>query len=450
MSHPVLVGRGGYYQVRTAEDQLRQDWFKAHQFAQKIVLHTSKPNKIQQNFQQGTYPTKSLSEFDGPGNLQDEPKQFLIKTQQINPSIDLFWSTNQESKTKNQHPQKIWCNLGLRITMGIVILFSLGLVAYFQSLILDHAYKSRPQVAGAKQKLSPEQIAYKSWITERLGKYAEPDGDEDNDGLTNLEEFNLNSDPNNTHTCQLDKSDAQLVAELTDPSTCKPANLEDDEVWRKFNLLIQTGKVQNILQSSIDPQGAEPSTSISQANMTDQNILSLFGTSNYADLTQIKVTDLEQNIQQEKIKVEYLRLIHKIDSYMRSNRSYEPYDRDYELPVPAGVFLNVSVKYNTPLKYVLALAQMESRFGTDRFTNDGQLTRPGQYKNMYAIGLTDDGQNLAFSSWEEGVERFGQWYKYFQDRGVSDCRKWRIYNPNGDYCSKVETLANQIDIYLQN
>jgi hypothetical protein len=65
------------------------------------------------------------------------------------------------------------------------------------------------------------------------------------------------------------------------------------------------------------------------------------------------------------------------------------------------------------------------------------------------MGLTETSSS-GFNTWEEGVESFGKWYKRFQDRKVPDCSKWRIYNPNGDYCTKVETLADEIEAYLKS
>ncbi|NJK70793.1 MAG: hypothetical protein HC932_00775 [Thermales bacterium] len=64
------------------------------------------------------------------------------------------------------------------------------------------------------------------------------------------------------------------------------------------------------------------------------------------------------------------------------------------------------------------------------------------------MGLDDSGNNIGFETWEKGVESFGRWYRRFDDAGVLDCNKWRIYNPNGDYCAHVEETANGIDYFL--
>ena len=95
------------------------------------------------------------------------------------------------------------------------------------------------------------------------------------------------------------------------------------------------------------------------------------------------------------------------------------------------------------------MAQLESRFGTDRYDANGNQNRIGRYKNIYSIGLSST-DSMGFETWEQGVEAFGKWYKYFQDRGVGDCQKWRIFNRNGDYCSKVENQADTIDRFLNS
>jgi hypothetical protein len=116
--------------------------------------------------------------------------------------------------------------------------------------------------------------------------------------------------------------------------------------------------------------------------------------------------------------------------------------------VHAGKYLEISLKYDIPLKYMLAIARTESRYGTDRYTNSGNLTRPGQHKNIFSIGLDDSGNNWTFKTWEEGMEAMGKWWKKFDEKGISVAKRLKIFNPNGDYPRKIELLANEIEKFL--
>lgn len=300
-----------------------------------------------------------------------------------------------------------------------------------------------PQVAGVKEQLaSPEDVAYKNWIEKKNnGVFISRDTDSDQDGLANSEEFLLDTNPLSPNTCSKDKTDSQLLIELINPKTCLALSLQSEEEFKLFSLVLNVAQVKENIAKKYSEQKVEP------AAIKDLSVLGLFGVKNYNELESITSESVEQSAKLSSIKVNYLQQIQKIEKYMLQYRSYEQYDRDYELPVNAGKYLDVSIKYNTPLKYVLALARNESRFGTDRFTKDGTPTRPGAYKNIYSIGLTGS-SSFGYNSWEDGVEAFGKWYKNLNDKGVNDCRKWRIYNPNGDYCTKIEGLAGEIQSYL--
>ena len=185
--------------------------------------------------------------------------------------------------------------------------------------------------------------------------------------------------------------------------------------------------------------------------ISNSEVLAAFDANNLQELNQAageEVVDVAEEAKLLEKKQTLLQQAQRIDSYIENNRSLEPYDREYPVPVSGTVYLYVAQEYDVPLKYVMAIAQRESRFGTDRFTKTGNLTRPGQYENIVSMGLDDEGNNMSFGGWEESLVSFGKWYRRFDDAGVSDCQKWRIYNPNGDYCQRVEETASIIASYI--
>jgi hypothetical protein len=345
-------------------------------------------------------------------------------------------------------------NVWYKSSVYIGVFASLAIIVLILSVVLNKPSVTNAehgQVAGISEK--KEQVkntpteAYKAWITDQLGVYAPPDGDNDGDQLTNQEEFLIGTDPKNAHTCNPAKTDAENLVEFINPITCKPIDVNDQVAMDKFSQIIDfRGVKSKVIQNNI--KDAQPTNT--KASTQENSLLGLFGISSLQSLNKqvFNDTKLKSELDSIKTKQSYIDKINKIDQYIKETRSLEPQDRNVPTPVNGAVFLEVSFKYNVPLKYVLALAQRESRFGTDMYDKNGNLTRPGKYKNMYSIGLDDSGNNVGFETWEDGVESFGRWYKKYQDRGISDCAKWRIYNPNGDYCKNVEETASQIDYYL--
>ncbi len=315
-------------------------------------------------------------------------------------------------------------------------------------LLGDLSKLSPAQIAGATEKIpeDPETVAFNEWMIENAGSIGEKDGDFDSDQLTNFEEFKLGTDPANPNTCDPDKTDIEVLLELRNPISCEALDMENEEVVAYYSYVLSIPNIMNQMGVGQE-QVVETETGTVPAN-TD--LISIFGVANYAEIDSLTIEQLEQEMASKNDKVELLKTIDKIDKYVARNRSFEIYDRNYEPPVSGAVYLEVSRKYNVPLKYVLTIARLESRFGTDRFTNNGNLTRPGQHQNIYSMGLTDGGSNITYKSWEDGAAAFGKWYQRLEGRGVKDCTKWKIYNPNGDYCSKVENLAGQIQAYLES
>lgn len=141
------------------------------------------------------------------------------------------------------------------------------------------------------------------------------------------------------------------------------------------------------------------------------------------------------------------KLVERIGQYINDNKSRDLYDNGFASPVKAEFYLETAIKYHVPIDQMLAVARSESRFGTDCYTASGSMSRICNYKNVFSIGLTET-SSIGFTTWEAGVEAFGRLYQNRKDRGFDDCGIWRIYNPNGDYCSKILDLASKVRVYL--
>lgn len=363
--------------------------------------------------------------------------------------------TDKKNSFKKKKPKfRLLPLMGLSFLTTSVLVVILLFSGVFGNLNFDQ-FREKTAVAGVNENITPEWYEdYSLWSQEVSGQFLEPESDEDQDDLSNFEEFLIGSNPLEKFTCDPTVSDSQNLFNLINPKTCEAIDLSNTEELELFSQVINLEKVnqgfmENLLNSKSETS-QEPTESATSSNPGATGLMGLFGITSYGQLNQITPESLEAEMNLKKQKQDYLKLISKIDKYIQKHRSYEVYDRNYAAPVHPATYLDVAIRYNVPLKYVLALARNESRFGTDRYTQNGNLTRPGQYQNIYSIGLTDGGSNLGFATWEEGVEAFGKWYTRFHQRGVSDCAKWRIYNPNGDYCQKVERLAAEIDIYLRS
>jgi len=361
-----------------------------------------------------------------------------------------FLPVNIESKTKlDENQLKSRKNTFIQIIYFWIIALLLPPLTFWGLLDVSAVYDQNNwlnvgQVAGIHEERVSfgvyDKEAYNFWITDKVGLLVPAQTDLDDDGLTNLEEFWLNTDPTHKNSCN-ENTDLDNLLQLIHPATCQPLDLQNPE---SDSSLIQIFHFPTLAQKLFLSQIDESLESKSSKE-------SLYDIFQVQDLSQINLSDrtaLEREISLNNKKNEYLFILQKTNDYIIKHRSYEEYDRNYPVPVSPAIFLETSLKYRVPLKYVLAIARLESRFGTDRYTKTGQLTRPGAHKNIFSIGLDDSGNNLTFNSWEEGVYAFGRWYRYFDDKGVSDCQKWRIYNPNGDYCTKVEKLAAEIEQFL--
>ncbi len=325
----------------------------------------------------------------------------------------------------------------LLVLLGTGVNFSLG------------KFSQNPASAKASQNeniIKPDQIAannpeYDKWIKEKNYTFSAAYEDLDTDGLTNLEEFYLDTNPLSANTCSKDSSDSENLFTFINPKTCKSIDPNNQEEIGRIEKVVSKDKINEIIASS---------TSSTETNKEPgkTSLLNLFGVSKLEELDKISGDNIQKEIENKDIKLQYLNQIVRIEKYIAKNRSYEPLDRDYSVPVHGAKYLETSLQCNIPVKYIMAIARVESRFGTDRYTANGNLTRPGEHKNIFSLGLTDSGSNLTFTDWNGGFDLLCKWWKKFDDRGVSVERRLKIYNPNGDYPGKIEGIANEIDRFL--
>jgi hypothetical protein len=365
-------------------------------------------------------PTVEEEAIDTQIILSEQQQFFHEKPRAIGES---FWSS-VESVSHKSGSKLDW-------VWVIVLLGSFG-IAFGGIAWVNRTSPTQVLSANTSKTEVIDSKAYAQWSEKYFGKVAGQAEDNDTDQLSNIEEYKLGSDPTKYSSCDNNKSDAETLYELVDPKSCKKIQVSDDEVLGRVSQVMDLKRFNQQLASK-----STSSSTNSQSSLIDELIQNQI-------LSKDQILATEQKLAQQK---QYAELLEKIAAYMQKYRSYSVLDRDYDLPVTSDVFLKISLKYNAPLKYMIAIARLESRFGSDRYTDSGAETRPSQYKNMFSIGLDDSGNNLSYATWEDGVEGFGRWYKNLQDKGVSDCAKWKLYNPNGDYCSKVEEGARIFEDY---
>ena len=346
--------------------------------------------------------------------------------------------------------------------------------------------------AQADKTKSTKNISYDKWIADNnFGNYAAPGEDLDKDSINNYEEFLIGSNPSNKNSCNVNVTDNENLLNLIDPVSCLPIDFNvPNQVLRFKEVLnitpefIQKHQDHKIRNQSFQASSVQANTSIisvsqsSAAVVTDilpiPNIeTTITNTPTFIEASaEIKNLKLPSKEPMEKTTLEQVsksqdtKILEPIQTqtsvpasnvntslvqqYIDQYRSYDKYDNQAANPVGADYFIDMAKRYSVPLKYVLAVARSESRFGTDQFNQDGSANRIGRHLNMYSIGLDDAGGSLTYPSWEAGVDAFGRWYTKFENKGYSDCAKWRIYNPNGDYCQKIENLAGQIETFINN
>jgi hypothetical protein len=149
----------------------------------------------------------------------------------------------------------------------------------------------------------------------------------------------------------------------------------------------------------------------------------MFGAGDYSDLGNL---DPKEILKTAEEKAEYARILPLIDSYIKNYRSYAVYDRDYESPVHYSIYLDTSLTCGFKIEYLLAVARLESNFGTNRYNNDGSLNRIGRTKNLMSFGLNDSGDNKYLENWEDVFPMACRWYTSLENKGISDYKKWKF------------------------
>jgi len=436
-------------QTQAQPTQSTPPWQKVGQKVQPVSQRTRAKNPVprQSTSRTQTQANKPVSATTEMKQTKPSPKKSAAQPS-LKASIQgtMPKRTLEQEIAKNYSKRKKSGALAKFMVAASFAAFCISTLAFGTGFItVDDVSRA---VAGAydSSEVQPVELTeYEQWSMDNFNTVEDSSADWDDDGLTNFEEYLLGTDPTSKHTCDENSTDLDLLVNFVNPATCEAMDINSEDETSTFNTIISNADIRNKLIALESGMGGQNEETAEQP----VGVLETFGVSNWDELNSINSANLAQEIDLNSQRQEYLRLIQKIDDYITEYRSYDVYDRDYAAPVHPAVYLETSVKYDVDLKYVLAIARLESRFGTDKYTNSGELTRPGAHQNVYSIGLDDSGNNNTFPSWEQGVTAFGRWYRRFDDAGVADCRKWRIYNPNGDYCAKVEAHATQIDAFLQ-
>ncbi len=359
--------------------------------------------------------------------------------------------------SKNHQKRSKFATYGLFAILTTVIIF--GVVAL--NLQVDLLSKPAPSVAGVVEQKTYDfdLIDYTNWVKPfNHGNFADPDQDLNGDGITNRESYILGIDPSSNHNCAADKTDVENLANFMDPATCKPIDMADSKQADKFAKIFKDSTIHDKLVSntiqSANPQTVSPApqTVNTSSSTNSKSLLEVFGVDNLDKINNLKTDAISQTVKLAQTKTDYLKQINRIESYIQKYRDFSAEDRSTPAPLHGSNYLQVSLDYDMPVKYLLAVSRAESRFGTDMYyVSEGNTyqTRPGQYKNPCSLGLDDSGNNLGFATWQDGLAACGKWYKNMKDKGLSTCNMWRIFNPNGDYCGKIEGLAQEIEAYLQ-
>jgi hypothetical protein len=461
-------------------------------FGSSSFLNGLESNQNQDFFQFKTPPkfdASDIPQFSDRNNFKSVDSYFTrVNLPELNKEIH---NSNLRKNIRNVNKLKRY-SVSTLFTTVIIIFCTLFLTGNAQWM-----GKFGEKNVQAEKNKSIKTVGYEKWIaSNNLGKYSPPGDDLDKDGLNNYEEFLIGSNPTNKNSCSVGTTDNQNLLNLIDPTTCQPINFTAPGQISRFKELLnitpefiskyQNQSIQNqsfdtpsvqvdstiisvstssanmvtdilhVPNGEVDSSKAaifiEASTKILSPKLTVQNVF-IEKAPEIKAAEQVKTAEITELVKEPKVEIPAPKNsvnVFAVQQYIDQYRSYDNYDNQIQNPVSAQYFIDMSARYKVPLKYSLAMARSESRFGTDQFNQDGSDNRIGRHLNMYSIGLDDAGGSITYPSWEAGVDAFGRWYTKFENQGYSDCAKWRIYNPNGDYCQKIENLASQIENYIGN
>jgi hypothetical protein len=146
-----------------------------------------------------------------------------------------FLPVNIESKTKlDENQLKSRKNTFIQIIYFWIIALLLPPLTFWGLLDVSAVYDQNNglnvgQVAGIHEERVSfgvyDKEAYNLWITDKVGLLVPAETDLDDDGLTNLEEFWLNTDPTHKNSCN-ENTDLDNLLQLIHPATCQPLDLQ--------------------------------------------------------------------------------------------------------------------------------------------------------------------------------------------------------------------------------
>ncbi|NJK70795.1 MAG: hypothetical protein HC932_00785 [Thermales bacterium] len=144
-------------------------------------------------------------------------------------------------------------------------------------------------MAGASVIQEPEtdeaSAAYKEWMLEYSADLELPDEDLDVDGLTNMEEFLIGSNPAKATTCGDKRKDAEKLIELTDPVTCKQISLENVQAIKKYEEIVDFDKLRNsFFKEIIKEESAE-----TEQKVDANSLQSVFGVDSVEGLNSVSL-----------------------------------------------------------------------------------------------------------------------------------------------------------------
>ena len=346
-------------------------------------------------------------------------------------------AVEEEQREKFQLLKKV--RLVFKVVLLVILIGLIGVGLYIMFVHPAQKTASRGVEAAYENSNEDQRTAFDEWSRGYFGKTIDPQGDADADGLTNWEEFLLGSNPTKFSNCENKLSDAQSLFSEIDPGTCLAIHSNDEVVRSKYAKIIDF----DILAQSLV---RTPKNIV----LKEQSLSQLF---NIADISQIDYStdDVLAKSQAELLakKQNYLLQMRAIAEYVTTNRSYGPYDRNFAPPVHPAVFVDTAIKYNVPLKYIVVLAKYTSKFGTDAYDDSGKSTMTSTRKNMYLLGGSAVSGVQQFDTWEEGVDSFGQWYSFSEEKGVIGCKKWALFSTSADFCNQVETDAAQFETIIK-
>jgi hypothetical protein len=423
-------------------------------------------NKLESSFQQdpNSFFSPFASEFESQ-KIRDIENEILSPINKKKITLSELGQDIKHTKIRNKiktaQKTRSYSLLGTLVaSLMFVFVVSTG------SFLNANNPAPRPASADGTSQISPAQqkkIDYTNWIKSKNNdQYSDPSDDLDKDGLTNFEEMITDSEPLNKNSCTSKSTDLENLVNLIDPKTCVAIDFKNDDQVQKFSQVINIPQVQKevITKPSLEKKSLETNITSSSASSiisssvapSSKSVDSVSSSSNLPTqvISSSSAVEAETKSTETKAEDDYANATEKVAQYLNKYRSFDNFDSSDAVPVDASYFVKVSQEYGVPLKYVLALGRSESRFGTDRYNSDGSANRIGRHKNIYSMGLDDSGGSITYNTWEDGVDAFGKWYKRHNDKGIADCNKWRIYNPNGDYCQKVEALASGIDGFLKS